>query len=83
MSIILPITRASLGESCKAIATELDPALIQRHGERVGYAVVLFPLGALTDFAWVSDVQTDGLIKVLQEVIKSLQTRGMAGGLIT
>lgn len=83
MSIIIPITRASLTESCKRVVEEMDPALTKIHGERVGYALVLFPMGALTDFAWASDVQTEGLIRVLQELIRSLQNRGIAGGLIT
>jgi len=82
-NIILPVTRASLAESCQKIAAELDPALIQIYGTRIGYVTVLFPMGALTDFAWVSNVETRGMIQMLEELLRSLKARGsMAGGLI-
>ena len=80
--IITPITRAALTETCRKVAEGLGPALVNIHGQPVGLALTLFGMGQRTEMSFISNVQRDELIRVLEVWLHSLKRGDVPTGLI-
>jgi hypothetical protein len=79
-TIIRPITEAALTANLEKIAPELDKALSAAHGQRVGFAVILFEFGPLSTLSYVSNAEREGLIKTMREWLDRLESNRIAPG---
>lgn len=72
--ITKPVTRAALGETCKQIMTELEPALANIHGQRVGAVTILFGLQQPDlEMAFISNVERAAMLHTLRVLVRSLE----------
>lgn len=72
---IKTISMESLEDEARELAVTLDHGLQDRHGQRIGFALILFTFGDSGSLTWISNAQRGDMIKAMEEWLHNVKNR--------